>query len=158
MAKIMSLMKFFMVNRWDYWGDTFVLYRGILDKRGEIFVGQVPESHCFWEENVPLKTNACTTGRPRKFPAVRDKRLKPLSARTWGERLLREGEWKKVKLSLSSKPYTHAIAIRVKEVISETYYRPGGTRWLIVEKYGKNQLKYSISNAKPETSLKQLMR
>ena len=56
----------------------------VLDKREEIFIGQVPESHGFWSIDVSLKKGMNLTGRPRRFPEVIDKSLKPLSAKQCG--------------------------------------------------------------------------
>jgi SRSO17 transposase len=48
-------------------------------------------------------------------------------------------------------------AIRVKEVITEAFYRPGNERWLIIEKFGRDQFKYFVSNAPSNISLKKMV-
>ena len=121
-------------------------------------MAQVPESHCFWAQEVALITELSDRGRPRRYPAVRDNSLKPLSARQWQIQLNQQGiKWRKVKLRLASKASTLAIAIRVKEVMRQTYYRPGKDYWLIIEKQGKDHYKYYVSNASAHTPLKKMM-
>lgn len=41
-----------------------------LDQRKERFVGQIPESHGFWLEEVEITTTRSNRGRPRKHPVV----------------------------------------------------------------------------------------
>jgi SRSO17 transposase len=130
----------------------------VLDNRQKTFLAQIPESHCFWPRDVKLITEQPIKGRPRQYPAVQDKSAKPLSAKNWQLRLNQQGvKWRKIKLSLVSKTSTMAIAIRVKEVITQAYYRPGNEYWLIIEKYGNNQYKYYVSNASADTSLKKMI-
>jgi SRSO17 transposase len=129
-----------------------------LDKRGEIFIGQVPESHHFWPANVAIKTIKASTGRPRRYPELADRSKKALSAKAWALEALSQGtKWKKVKLSLKSKKYTNVIALRVREVNAKWYWRLGAERWLIIEKIGTDSCKYWVSNAPANTSLKTLM-
>lgn len=52
-----------------------------LDEIGEVFFGQVPEHHCFWDVNVPLEDRPNARGQPRRFPSIADKTLKPISAK-----------------------------------------------------------------------------
>jgi len=130
-----------------------------LDERKEIFVAQVPESHSYWSLDVPLTYQQPKVGPRRKYPAVRDQRLKPKSAKEWGSFLEEEQKtkWEKIRLRLKSKTQVMVKAIRVKEVITEAFYRPGKERWLIIEKFGENQFKYFISNASVNTPLKKMV-
>jgi SRSO17 transposase len=130
----------------------------VLDEEGQVFLAQVPESHGFWPKDVALYEKQPKVGRPRKFPEVRNKALKPLSAKRWRIKLQEEGlRWKTIKLPLASKRRTRAIAIRVKEVITQAYYRPGKEFWLIIENYAEDQYKYYVSNASVKTSLKKMI-
>lgn len=130
-----------------------------LDAKGKIFVAQIPESHSFWSVDIELNNKQPRSGgRRRLYPEVTNKEMKALSAKKWGEQLIgkKRDVWKKVKLPLSSKPHTLVRAIRVKEVITEAYYRPGRELWLLIEKFGNDQYKYYISNASKDTSIKKL--
>ena len=66
-------------------------------------------------------------------------------------------QWKTIKLPLKFKSSTRAIALRVKEVITQAYYRPGKEYWLIIENYALDQYKYYVSNAPLKTPLKKLI-
>jgi hypothetical protein len=129
-----------------------------LQSRVKIFVAQIPESHSFWPVDIELNNEQSKGGgRRRKYPAVMSKENKPLSAKKWrGKLIMNKVKWKKVKLQLKSKPITEVIAIRVKEVITQAYYRPGMALWLLIEKFGHNQYKYYISNTSRSCSCKKL--
>lgn len=45
----------------------------------------------------------------------------------------------------------------VREVITQAFYRPGKERWLVIEKLSEDNYQYYISNASPETPLKQIV-
>ena len=129
-----------------------------LDQREEIFVAQIPESHSFWPIDIATNNNQSKIGRPRQYEEVADKMLKPLSAKKWRIELENEKrKWTRIKLPLVSNKFTEVIAIRVKEVISQAFYRPGAERWLIIEKIANGTYKYYVSNAPIDTSLKQMM-
>lgn len=129
-----------------------------LNNRGETFLAQIPESHCFWPIDVKLNNKQLVKGRPRQYPEVKDKTFKALSAKNWQLKLTEQRmKWKTIKLPLISKSVTKAVAIRVKEVITQAYYRPGNEYWLLIEKYGRDQFKYYVSNAPANTSIKKLI-
>jgi len=129
-----------------------------LDKRKQVFVAQIPESHSFWPIDIAIHAKQHKTGRPRQHGEVSDKALKPLSARKWRIQLEQEKEqWKKIRLSLISKKSTQVLAIRVKEVISQAFYRPGVERWLLIEKMDDGAYKYYVSNASIDVSAKQMI-
>lgn len=110
----------------------------LLDIRNEIFLAQIPESHAFWPCDIGLTHQQPKTGRPRLYSAVKDKTAKPLSAKQWRLKLMNAGiPWQKIRLPLVSKKTTEAYVIRIKEVITQAYYRPGKDYWLIIEKFGK---------------------
>tara|TARA_B100000614_G_C14520213_1_gene482283 strand:- start:126 stop:1352 length:1227 start_codon:yes stop_codon:yes gene_type:complete len=133
-------------------------FRNKLDERGELFIGQVPESHHFWSHDVAIKKKKAATGRPRKYPEIADKNQKAMSCKAWCRYLLSQGmRWKKIKLPLKSKNYTEVMAVQVREVNSKWYWRLGNQRWLIIEKMGRNKCKYYVSNASENTSLKKLV-
>jgi SRSO17 transposase len=130
-----------------------------LDARNEIFVGQIPQGHSFWSLDTPLNfsTDPKST-RLRKYPEIADKTLKPLTAKAWLTKLIKEGKkWEQVKLDVKSKPYAKVMRIRVREAISQAYYRPGPERWLLIEELEKNKYRYYVSNAPKTTSLSKLM-
>lgn len=133
-------------------------FRNELDKRGELFVGQVPESHHFWPKDVSIKKVKAATGRPRVYEEIADKNQKALSAKAWCHRLLSQGyRWKKIKLGFKSKKWTEVIAVQVREVNPKWYWRLGQQRWLIIEKIGVHQCKYYVSNATENIPLKKLI-
>lgn len=133
-------------------------FLGELDKRKLTFIAQIPESHSFWPLDVSLNYENNLKGRPRKYPEITNKKSKPLSAKKWLEKLVRENtKWEKVKLNLKSKEYSEVFAIRVKETISQAFYRPGPDRWLIIEKFGNGQYKYYVSNAPEKSSIEQIV-
>lgn len=128
-----------------------------LDKRNQTFVAQIPESHGFWPLDVAVNTQQPKKGRPRRYEAIADKTHKALSAKHWRVKVLAEKHlWQKIKLPLNSKKVTQVIALRVREVIQQAYYRPGIERWLLIEKQGKDY-KYYVSNASLATPVKQMV-
>jgi SRSO17 transposase len=128
-----------------------------LDEREEIFFGQIPESHCFWDINVPIENSPNLIGQPRRYPCIANKTLKPLSAKEWKNKLLKEGKkFRTITLGHSFKNEGKFLRIRVREVIGEAYYRPGPERWLIIEQLDNGDFKYFVSNATRRTSLKKL--
>lgn len=133
-------------------------FLGCLDKRNQIFVAQIPESHSFWPIDIAINVKRSKVGRPRQYEEVADKMLKPLSAKKWRIQLENEKrKWTKIKLPLASKKFTEVIAIRVKEVISQAFYRPGIERWLLIEKLGDGTYKYYVCNASTNVPLKQMI-
>ena len=129
-----------------------------LDKRNERFVGQIPELHSFWPLDVPITEKSKKTGRPRSYPEVADRKLKPMSAKKWREHFEENlASWKTVELSLKKKKKVKAVAVRVKEVNSAAYYRPGPERWLIIEKLSDGSFKYCVSNLPADAPLKQIL-
>lgn len=133
-------------------------FLGELDQRQLTFVAQIPESHSYWSVDVPLNCAQNSNGRPRQYPEIASKNLKPLSAKKWLEKSLQEGaRWQKVKLNLQSKKYSEVKVVRVKEAIAQAFYRPGPERWLIIEKAGENQYKYYVSNATEDTPVSKMV-
>lgn len=133
-------------------------FLGELNQRGETFIAQIPENHSFWPLDIKTQFTQAKKGRPRLYPTVEDKTSKPLAAKKWKDRCIEKGErWEKVPLFLKSKKQTRVLVVRVKEVIAQAFYRPGVERWLIIEKLGKNEYKYYVSNAPKETPVKKLV-
>lgn len=129
-----------------------------LDNRKEPFIGQIPESHSFWPENIGVVTSSLDMGRPRIYPKVADKNAKPLTAKQWGERLLKDGVgWEDVVLPLKKKRRVKVVAIRVREVNARAYYRPGPIRWLVIERLSDGSHKYYVSSLPEDTPLKQIV-
>jgi SRSO17 transposase len=100
-----------------------------LDEEGHTFVAYIPESHSFWPLDVAVNTKQAKTGRSRRYEDVADKTAKPLSAHQWRIALINQGiAWQTLPLPLASKPTTQVIAVRVREVITQAFYRPGKAR------------------------------
>ena len=57
-----------------------------LDHRQQLFVAQIPESHCFWPATVALEKRGKPGGRPRRFPMIADPHAQPLSAKAWASK------------------------------------------------------------------------
>jgi SRSO17 transposase len=123
-----------------------------LDQRHDTFIGQIPESYSYWHLDVETTNRQMPTGRPRKYAAIADKTEKARSATWWGEQIK---QWQRVQLA--SGAVVQAARVRVREVISQAYYRPGAERWLVIEKLADGTIRYWISNASTSTSLKQLL-
>lgn len=129
-----------------------------LDEREKIFVAQIPESHSFWPIDISVQHNKYKRGRPRQYDEVSNKSLKPLSAKKWRIELENtKKRWHKIKLPLNSKKFVEVMAIRVKEVISQAFYRPGTERWLMIERLGEGSYKYYVCNASKNTSIRQMV-
>ena len=123
-----------------------------LDQRHYTFIGQVPESHSYWSMDVETTNRQMSIGRPRQYPAIADRTEKAKSATWWGKQIK---QWQKVRLA--SGAVVQAARFRVREVISQAYYRPGAERWLVIEKLQDGTVRYWVSNASQATSLKQLL-
>ena len=71
-----------------------------LDHRQQLFVAQIPESHCFWPATVALEKRGKPGGRPRRFPMIADPHAQPLSAKAWRQQAeAGKLRWQKVTLS-----------------------------------------------------------
>lgn len=129
-----------------------------LDKRKELFIGQIPESHSFWPLDVALKEGSAGMGRPRIYPEVADRKSKPLTAKQWSERLIKDGvRWKEIELPLKKKKRVKVVAIRVREANARAYYRPGPVRWLVIERLAGGKYKYYVSSLDKDTPLKKIV-
>jgi SRSO17 transposase len=126
-----------------------------LDALGETYLAQIPESHGFWMEDVKLTRSQAAVERPRIYPEIKDSNQKPRKAKEWPGYLLSQGKtWKRIQLHLKSKKSSQMMAVRVKGVITQAYWRPGAAHWLIIEKLGNGQFKYYVSNAAADIGLK----
>lgn len=129
-----------------------------LDRRGQIFVAQVPESHSFWPAEVAVTTAANPTGRPRRFPQVADPRARPLRAEQWRKQIEEDGrKWQTVRLPLKRAKTVEVVAIRVRETNTQAWRRPGAERWLLIERLSDGAVKYYLSNAGRRTSVRQMV-
>jgi SRSO17 transposase len=130
-----------------------------LDERGKIFVAQIPQSHSFWPADVELIESENQMGRPRQYPQVKDPKAQPLRAAEWVERLEQSGQkWQKVKLALKTPKYVEILLVRVRETITQAWRRPGVERWLLIERLKDGTIKYYLSNAKRNVSIKQMVK
>lgn len=133
-------------------------FTGELDTRGEKYIGRIPESHAFWPiETEFLFRNKNKYGRPRKYPAVKDRRKHPLKAKHWADVLKKQSNWKTISAGTASGKRVKAIAVRVYRANCHAYWRPGEARWLIIEQDGK-ETKYYESNFPEGTTLKRMIR
>lgn len=123
-----------------------------LDQHHYTFIGQVPESHSYWSIDIETTNRKMPTGRPRQYPEIADKTQKAKSATWWGQQVR---HWQRVQLA--SGAVVQAARFRVREVISQAYYRPGAERWLVIEKLEDGTIRYWVSNASESTSLEQLL-
>ncbi|MBI5426732.1 MAG: transposase, partial [Nitrospinae bacterium] len=57
---------------------------------------------------------------------------------------------------LEKKTAALAMAIRVREVTAQAYYRPGPERWPIMEKLSDDRMNYYVSNLPENVPLRQL--
>lgn len=128
-----------------------------LDERNECFIAQIPESHGYWPLNTQLKR--VLVDSRRRHPEIADKSKNALSAKQWRKRLEQQGKkWITVRLPLTSNTSTKVLAIRVKEVITQAYYRPGPERWLLIERTKGGLYKYYVSNAPANTRVSKMVR
>jgi SRSO17 transposase len=130
-----------------------------LDRRGQIFVAQIPEHHSFWPSDVAVTTAVSRMGRPRKFPEVADPQAQPLRAKQWREQMERDGrKWQKVRLSLQKPKTVEVVALRVRETTTQAWRRPGAERWLLIEQLSDGTVKYYLSNGGRRTSVRQMVK
>ncbi len=98
-------------------------------------------------------------GRPRLYPAIKDRSERPLTAEKWAEKFSENKRaWKKVWLKLQTEKVVRVAAVRVYEVNNEAYYRPGPERWLLIERLTDGKTRYFVSNFPPDTSIKKMIR
>jgi len=130
-----------------------------LDKRHERFIGRIPESHSFRADDTEMVTmSRSNRGRPRKHPVVADRRQSPLAAKRWKGKFLAEGRsFETVTLPLRYKPSAEVLAVRVREVVSQAYNRPGPRRWLLIERLGEDRFTYYVSNFPDDASVSRMM-
>jgi SRSO17 transposase len=129
-----------------------------LDQRQQLFVAQIPESHCFWPATVVLQERGKLGGRPRRFPMIADPQAQPLSAKAWRQQAeAGKLRWQKVPLALQRKKTVVVAAVRVRETTTQAWRRPGPERWLLIERHRDGSYKYYLSNAPPHTSVKQMV-
>jgi SRSO17 transposase len=129
-----------------------------LDQREQLFVAQIPESHCFWPATVALEERGRPGGRPRRFPMIADPQAQPLSAKAWRQQA-ESGKlrWQKITLALQRKKTVAVAAVRVRETTTQAWRRPGPERWLLFERHRDGSYKYYLSNAPLQTSVKQMV-
>jgi SRSO17 transposase len=129
-----------------------------LDGRQQLFVAQIPESHCFWPATVVLEERGKPGGRPRRFPMIADPHAQPLSAKAW-RRQAEAGtrRWQKIPLALQRKKTVAVAAVRVRETTTHAWRRPGPERWLLIERHRDGSYKYYLSNASLQTAVKQMI-
>jgi SRSO17 transposase len=134
------------------------LFLHALDQRQQLFVAQIPESHCFWPATVALEERRKPGGRPRCFPMIADPRAQPLSAKAWRQQA-EDGKvrWQKVTLPLQRKKTVVVAAVRVRETVTQAWRRPGPERWLLIERHRDGTSTYYLSNAPLQTSVKQMV-
>jgi SRSO17 transposase len=129
-----------------------------LDDRQQLFVVQIPESHCFWPAMIALEEQGKPGGRPRRFPRIADPQAQPLSAKAWRQQAeAGKRRWRKITLSLQRKKTVAVVAVRVRETTTQAWRRPGPERWLLIERHRDGSYKYYLSNAPRPTAVKQMI-
>ena len=129
-----------------------------LDNRRQLFVAQIPESHCFWPAMVALEEQEKPGGRPRRFPMIADPHAQPLSAKAWRQQAEADKRrWRKITLSLQRKKTVTVAAVRVRETTTQAWRRPGPERWLLIERHRDGSYKYYLSSAPRQTSVKRMI-
>jgi SRSO17 transposase len=129
-----------------------------LDQRHQLFVAQIPESHCFWPATVVLEERGKPGGRPRRFPMIADPHAQPLSAKAWRQQAeAGKLRWQKITFALQRKKTVAVAAVRVRETTTQAWRRPGPERWLLIERHRDDSYKYYLSNAPHQTSVKQML-
>lgn len=130
-----------------------------LDERGEPFVVQVSGELSFWPAAVEtVAVSRAARGRRLKHPVVADARQKPLSARGWGEALVREGvPPMRVPLPLGRPRTVSVWAQRVREADAKGRRRPGPERWLLIERAGEGRTTWYVSNLPPQTPVETMI-
>jgi SRSO17 transposase len=130
-----------------------------LDERRELFIGQIPESHGFWPNNIEMiTTSRSNRGRRKKYATVADMRHKPYSAKRWREKLQNEGvAFETVELPLHQRRTVEVAAVRVRQANAKAYYRPGPERWLLIERIGADIYKYYVSNFPKDTTASRMV-
>lgn len=129
-----------------------------LDEREQLFVAQIPESHCFWPATVALEEQGKAGGRPRRFPMIADPHAQPLSAKAWRQHAeAGKVRWQNISLALQRKKTVAVAAVRVRETTTQAWRRPGPERWLLIERHHDGSYKYYLSNASPHTSVKRMV-
>ena len=128
-----------------------------LDDIREKFIGRIPCTHSFWPVDVKLNKKRTVLGRPRIYPEVYQRSVRPLKAKEWAKKLERTPKkWQVIELPLQKRKTVEATCVRVFEVNNKAYWRPGVERWLIIENDGEEQ-KYYVSNFPKNTSLKKMV-
>jgi SRSO17 transposase len=129
-----------------------------LDHRQQLFVAQIPESHCFWPATVALEERGKPGGRPRRFPMIADPHAQPLSATAWRKQA-EDGKlrWQQVTVALQRRKTVAVAAVRVRETTTQAWRRPGPERWLLIERHRDGTYTYYLSNAPLQTSVKQMI-
>lgn len=130
-----------------------------LDERGEPFVAQISGEVSFWPAAVETTAvSRAAKGRRLKHPVVADARQKPLSARGWGETLVREGVPPMRILLPLRRPRTVSVwACRVREADAKGRRRPGTERWLLIERAGEGHVAWYVSSLPEKTPVATMM-
>ncbi len=128
-----------------------------LDRMREKFIGRIPCTHTFWPIDVRLNRKKKSKGRPRIYPEVYQKSVRPIKAKDWAKKLEKTPKkWQVIELPLQKRKTVRATRIRVFEANSKAYWRPGIERWLIIENDGEEQ-KYYVSSFPKNISLKKMI-
>ena len=128
-----------------------------LDEMGEKFIGRIPCTHTFWPVDVKLNKKKKIKGRPRIYPEVYQKSVRPIKAKDWAKKLEKTPKkWRVIEVPLQKRKKIRATRIRVFEATHGAYWRPGIERWLIIENDGEEQ-KYYVSNFPKNTSFKKMI-
>ena len=131
-----------------------------LEKRGEPYIAQIPSNVAAWPADAVATLKGPDTGRPRKHARVNDRRVQPLQAIEWRDRLLTEPRrWTTARLPRADGASVRAVALRVQASQRRVRFRqPGASRWLLLEQLGDGTFKYHLSNLPADTPVAELVR
>lgn len=134
-------------------------FLGALDARDEPFIAQISGELSFWPAAVKTAAvSRAARGRRLKHPVVADARQRPLSARGWGEALMRERPAGHTVTLPLGRPRTVSVwAQRVREADAQGRRRPGKERWLLIERAGEDRIAWYVSNLPPQTPVETLV-
>lgn len=132
-----------------------------LDERGIHFSGQVACDVTFWDGDARLDTDTSHKsgrGRKRSYPHIADRRLRPKSAKQWGDLLFADTKnIRTVTLPLASGGKATYVAKRVYESVRRKHWVVGPERWLIIERLDDGSHKYYVASNPDLVSAKEAL-
>jgi SRSO17 transposase len=132
-----------------------------LDERDIHFSGQIACDLTFWDGDAEIDTSISHKsglGRKRSYAHIADKRLKPKSAKKWGELLFADDRnIHSVDLPLKSGGKATYVAKRMYESVRQRTRVAGPARWLIIERLDDGSFKYYVASNPDQVSAKEAL-